>query len=92
LRVGVNRTINGVLAWGLLFLLDLAQARASLRRCGAPSTPEGASLHGTPGALGMADGMTGCSSQSLGEHAYRRLTFCRDLKGPIVFTAGLGED
>ncbi|ODT21687.1 MAG: hypothetical protein ABS35_16690 [Kaistia sp. SCN 65-12] len=69
-----NRTFNGVLAWGLLFLLDPAAQALVIEKVSRALEPQGRFLFTAPREpLEWLDGMTGCPSQSLGEHAYERL-------------------
>lgn len=69
-----NRTFRGVLAWGLLFLLDPeAQARV-IEKVARALEPRGRFLFTAPRQpLEWLDAMTGRPSRSLGEHAYQRL-------------------
>lgn len=69
-----DRTFDGVLAWGLLFLLEpAAQARVIEKVAGALD-PGGRFLFTAPEEpLEWLDAMTGRPSHSLGAHAYQRL-------------------
>ena len=69
-----NRTFDGVLAWGLVFLLTpVAQARVIEKVAGALN-PGGRFLFTAPKEpLEWLDGMTDCQSQSLGAQTYERL-------------------
>lgn len=69
-----GRTFSGVLAWGLLFLLDPAAQALVIRKVARALEPQGRFLFTAPRQpLEWLDGMTGRRSQSLGEHAYKRL-------------------
>src|SRR5215207_4496407 len=68
-----NRTFSGVLAWGLLFLLDPAAQALVLEKVARALEPQGRFLFIAPRQpLEWLDAMTGCRSQSLGEHTYER--------------------
>lgn len=69
-----GRTFDGVLAWGLLFLLTpVAQARVIEKVAGALN-PGGRFLFTAPREpLAWLDAMTGRPSQSLGAQTYERL-------------------
>ena len=69
-----NRTFRGVLAWGLLFLLDPAAQALVIEKVARALEPQGRFLFTAPRQpLEWLDGMTGRQSQSLGEHTYERL-------------------
>lgn len=69
-----NRTFSGVLAWGLLFLLDSAAQALVIEKVARALEPRGRFLFTAPRQpLEWLDGMTDHPSQSLGEHAYERL-------------------
>ena len=69
-----NRTFSGVLAWGLLFLLDPAAQSLVIEKVARALEPQGRFLFTAPRQpLEWLDGMTECRSQSLGEHTYKRL-------------------
>lgn len=69
-----NRTFDGVLAWGLLFLLDPAAQAVVIEKVARALEPQGRFLFTAPREpLAWLDGMTGRPSQSLGEHTYERL-------------------
>jgi SAM-dependent methyltransferase len=69
-----NRTFSGVLAWGLLFLLDPAAQALVIEKVARALEPQGRFLFTAPRQpLEWLDGMTGRQSQSLGEHTYKRL-------------------
>jgi SAM-dependent methyltransferase len=69
-----NRTFSGVLAWGLLFLLDPAAQALVIEKVARALEPQGRFLFTAPRQpLEWLDAMTGCRSQSLGEHTYERL-------------------
>ena len=69
-----NRTFSGVLAWGLLFLLDPAAQALVIAKVARALEPQGRFLftaHTQP--VEWLDAMTGRRSQSLGATAYERL-------------------
>ena len=69
-----NRTFSGVLAWGLLFLLEPAAQALVIEKVARPLEPRGRFLFTAPRLpLEWLDAMTGRRSQSLGEHAYEQL-------------------
>jgi len=69
-----NRTFNGVLAWGLLFLLDPAAQALVIEKVARTLEPRGRFLFTAPREpLEWLDGMTDQRSYSLGEHKYERL-------------------
>jgi len=69
-----NRTFSGVLAWGLLFLLDPAAQALVIQKVARALEPQGRFLFTAPRQPEeWLDGMTGRPSQSLGEHTYERL-------------------
>ena len=69
-----NRTFNGVLAWGLMFLIDPAAQALVIEKVARALEPQGRFLFTAPREpLQWLDGMTGRPSQSLGEHTYERL-------------------
>ena len=69
-----NRTFRGVLAWGLLFLLDPAAQALVIQKVGRVLEPQGRFLFTAPREpLEWLDGMTDQPSQSLGEQRYKRL-------------------
>ncbi len=69
-----NRTFDGVLAWGLLFLLDPAAQALVIAKVGRALEPRGRFLFSAPREpMEWMDGMTDQRSYSLGEHTYRRL-------------------
>jgi SAM-dependent methyltransferase len=69
-----NRTFSGVLAWGLLFLLDPAAQALVIEKVARALEPQGRFLFTAPRQpLEWLDGMTERRSQSLGEHTYKRL-------------------
>lgn len=68
-----NRTFDGVLAWGLLFLLDAAAQAVVIEKVARALQPHGRFLFTAPRQpMEWLDGMTGCRSESLGEHVYER--------------------
>jgi SAM-dependent methyltransferase len=69
-----NRTFDGVLAWGLLFLLDPAAQALVIEKVARSLEPEGRFLFTAPReALEWLDGMTDQRSYSLGEQTYEQL-------------------
>jgi SAM-dependent methyltransferase len=69
-----SRTFDGVLAWGLLFLLDPAAQALVIEKVARALEPHGRFLFTAPRQrLEWLDAMTGRRSQSLGEHMYERL-------------------
>lgn len=69
-----NRTFSGVLAWGLLFLLDPAAQALVIDKVGRVLEPRGRFLFTAPREpVEWFDAMTGRQSQSLGQRAYERL-------------------
>lgn len=69
-----NRTFDGVVAWGLIFLLSPEEQRRVLRRiAGILVGPEGRLLFTSPAEpISWNDAMTGLESRSLGADEYRR--------------------
>jgi SAM-dependent methyltransferase len=69
-----DRTFDGVLAWGLVFLLDPAAQARVIAKVARALNPGGRFLFTAPNEpLAWLDGMTGHPSQSLGAHTYARL-------------------
>lgn len=69
-----NQTYNGILAWGLLFLLEPAKQALVIDKVARALKPKGRFLFTAPQEpLEWLDGMTGFPSQSLGERTYQRL-------------------
>ena len=69
-----NRTFSGVLAWGLMFLLDAAAQALVIEKVARALEPGGRFIFTAPRQpLEWLDAMTGRPSQSLGEQAYERL-------------------
>jgi SAM-dependent methyltransferase len=69
-----KRTFDGVLAWGLLFLLEPAAQALVIEKVAGALTPGGRFLFTAPKEpLEWLDAMTGRPSQSLGAPAYERL-------------------
>ena len=69
-----NRTFTGVLAWGLVFLLDPAAQALVIEKVARALEPQGRFLFTAPRQpLEWLDAMTGRRSQSLGAHTYERL-------------------
>ncbi len=69
-----NRTFSGVLAWGLLFLLDPAAQALVIEKVARALNPGGRFLFTSPKEpVEWLDGMTDRPSQSLGAQTYERL-------------------
>lgn len=69
-----NRTFDGVLAWGLMFLLPAEEQRRLIQRIGDILVPNGRLLFTSPDEpLVWNDAMTGLESRSLGAAEYRKL-------------------
>jgi SAM-dependent methyltransferase len=69
-----DRTFDGVLAWGLLFLLQPAAQALVIKKVARALNPGGRFLFTAPKEpLEWLDGMTDRQSQSLGAQAYHRL-------------------
>ena len=69
-----DRTFDGVLAWGLLFLLTPAAQALVIEKVARALEPGGRFLFTAPKKpLQWLDAMTGRRSQSLGAHTYERL-------------------
>jgi SAM-dependent methyltransferase len=69
-----NRTFDGVLAWGLLFLLEPAAQALVIEKVARALEPQGRFLFTAPRQpLEWLDVMTDRRSYSLGEQAYERL-------------------
>jgi SAM-dependent methyltransferase len=69
-----NRTFDGVLAWGVLFLLDPAAQALVIEKVARVLEPKGRFLFTAPRQpLEWLDGMTDQRSYSLGEQTYERL-------------------
>lgn len=68
-----HRTFDGVLAWGLLFLLSADDQRQLIRRMAEILVPDGRLLFTSPAEpVVWRDIMTGLESRSLGAEEYRR--------------------
>jgi len=68
-----NRTFDGVLAWGLIFLLSPDDQRRLIQRIADILAPGGRLLFTSPSEpLVWNDAMTGLESRSLGADEYRR--------------------
>lgn len=68
-----DRTFEGVLAWGLIFLLSPDDQRRLIQRIADVLVPGGRLLFTSPAEpLVWADVMTGLESRSLGAEEYRR--------------------
>lgn len=68
-----NRTFDGVLAWGVIFLLTPDEQRNVLQRVAGILAPGGRLLFTSPAErLVWSDAMTGLESRSLGAEEYRR--------------------
>src|ERR1044071_6565306 len=69
-----DRTFDGVLAWGLMFLLEPAAQALVLAKVAGALNPGGRFLFTAPKEpLEWLDAMTGRQSQSLGAQTYERL-------------------
>ena len=69
-----NRTFDGVLAWGLMFLLAAEEQRRLIRRIADILVPGGRLLFTSSNEpLVWKDAMTGLESRSLGAAEYRKL-------------------
>lgn len=69
-----NRSFDGVLAWGLLFLLDPAAQALVIQKVGRVLEPQGRFLFtATRQPVEWLDGMTDQPSRSLGEEKYKQL-------------------
>jgi SAM-dependent methyltransferase len=69
-----ERSFDGVLAWGLLFLLEPAAQALVIEKVAAALNPGGRFLFTAPKeALEWLDAMTGRPSRSLGAQSYERL-------------------
>jgi hypothetical protein len=69
-----DRTFDGVLAWGLLFLLKPAAQALVIEKIAGALNPRGRFLFTAPKEpLEWLDAMTGRPSQSLGAKTYERL-------------------
>jgi SAM-dependent methyltransferase len=69
----VNRTFDGVLAWGLMFLLSAEDQRRLIERIASILLPGGTVLFTScVEPLVWTDAMTGLESRSLGGEEYRR--------------------
>src|SRR3569833_2954770 len=68
-----DRTYDGVLAWGLIFLLSPDDQRRLLEKIAGILAPGGRLLFTSPAEpIAWKDGMTGLESRSLGAAEYRR--------------------
>ena len=68
-----DRTFDGVLAWGLMFLLSPEDQRRLIQRIADILVPGGRLLFTSPAEpLVWSDAMTGLESRSLGAEEYRR--------------------
>ncbi len=69
-----HRTFDGVLAWGLMFLLSPEDQRHLIRRIADILVPGGHLLFTSPSEpVSWNDAMTGLESRSLGAEEYRKL-------------------
>jgi SAM-dependent methyltransferase len=69
-----DRTFDGVLAWGLIFLLPVDEQRRLIERVAKILKPAGRFLFTSdPQPLAHIDAMTGQENRSLGAEEYRRL-------------------
>ena len=68
-----DRTFDGVLAWGLMFLLSPEDQRRLIQRIADILVPGGRLLFTSPAEIGFGnDVMTGLESRSLGAEEYRQ--------------------
>jgi SAM-dependent methyltransferase len=68
-----DRTFDGVLAWGLMFLLSPEDQRRLIQRIADILVPGGRLLFTSPAEIGFGkDVMTGLETRSLGAEEYRR--------------------
>jgi 2-polyprenyl-3-methyl-5-hydroxy-6-metoxy-1,4-benzoquinol methylase len=68
-----ERSYDGIVAWGLLFLLDPEEQPLVLARLASALAPEGQLLFTAPWQVGeWRDALTGHVSRSLGADVYRR--------------------
>ena len=68
-----NRTFDGVLAWGLMFLLSPEDQRHLIQRIAGKLAPGGRLLFTAPAEPSeRKDAMTGLESRSLGAEEYRK--------------------
>ena len=68
-----DRQFDGVLAWGLMFLLPVEEQRRLIQRVAEILVPRGRLLFTSPvERVVWNDAMTGCESRSLGAAAYRQ--------------------
>jgi SAM-dependent methyltransferase len=68
-----DRTFDGVLAWGLVFLLSPDDQRRLIQKIAGILVPGGRLLFTSPAEpVAWHDGMTGLASRSLGAEEYRR--------------------
>jgi len=75
-----NRMFDGVLAWGLMFLLLPEAQRSLIRRMADILVPGGRLLFTSPAEpVVWNDAMTGLESRSLGAPEYRRLLSAGDI-------------
>jgi 2-polyprenyl-3-methyl-5-hydroxy-6-metoxy-1,4-benzoquinol methylase len=75
-----GRAFDGVLAWGLMFLLQPDEQRALIKRIGDAVAPGGRVLFTSPDeAASWNDIMTGLESRSLGAAEYRKLLSAANL-------------
>lgn len=82
-----GRQFDGVLAWGLVFLLEPDQQRAAIARLADAVAPGGQLLFTAPAqVLEWHDVMTGELSRSLGADEYRRLLDQQGLSLTSQFT------
>ena len=69
-----SRTFDGVLAWGLMFLLEPGAQALVIGKVAQALAPRGRFLFTAPRQpVDWLDGMTGQPSRSLGEDTYKRL-------------------
>jgi SAM-dependent methyltransferase len=75
-----NRAFDGILAWGLLFLLPADTQVTLLKRMTGALAPGGKQLFTAPAERCIwTDTLTGCPSESLGAQAYKDILFAAGL-------------
>lgn len=84
-----GRRFDGVVAWGLMFLLSPDTQAALIRKVSRTLTPGGRFLFTSPReACEWSDNLTGRASVSLGSHAYQRLV---EIEGLTLVGEGRDE-
>jgi 2-polyprenyl-3-methyl-5-hydroxy-6-metoxy-1,4-benzoquinol methylase len=75
-----RRAFDGVVAWGLMFLLPPDVQLAAIRKIARALTPRGKFLFTSPKeAVKWPDALTGCESVSLGTECYRKILHAEGL-------------